>query len=62
MPSDFVIHIEFPALDNYVAWKREITQKKVDALTETIEALTSKLEKSSTDLNNAIEESKTKET
>ena len=48
------IHVDFPALDNLVAFLRDNQQSKIDATTAAIEQLTTRLGKSGVALENEI--------
>ncbi len=52
------VQIEFPALDNYVAFLRENQQAEIDQLTTQIGLLAQKLKQSNADLRNAIDHNK----
>ena len=52
------VRVDFPALSDLVAFLRENTQQKIDALTTTVEHLTEQLKQSSMGLQGSIEKEK----
>ena len=52
--STIAISIDFPALDNLVAWLRENEQQQIDALTEQLGGIAPQLKASADALRKAI--------
>ena len=50
----FSIRIDFPALDNYVAYLRESEQQQVDATTAQLRQITQALKQSGVRLNQSV--------
>lgn len=50
----FILRVDFPALDNLVAFLRENQQAEVDAITAQVGALTTRLKVSSEGLSQAV--------
>lgn len=54
MNRNLVFRIEFPALDNLVAFLREDQQRQIDAITALVGAATKRLKQSSDRLQQAV--------
>lgn len=54
MNRNLVFRIEFPALDNLVAFLREDQQRQIDAITALVGAATKRLKQSSDKLQQAV--------